>query len=303
VSGLDPLDPEIPAPRVRRPWQPVVVGERIVPAARLFPDGDIPAEVIVLRPEEGDATVVTCPLTGVPLTEPMAAAAGIGVRELTWMLERKAPLSLDPQTWEQVVAAVDEALDADGDGPPALSAGAVRVALGGSAVACFSSAKTTLEKKHFPADEAELESMVRASPLNAGLPEPALARQVANARDVYRRLQLGDRVPKAVWFDILHVLGDIEESGDLDLQLHSEVIDRVLEERSLQDPGIRQRRETDRLGRWHPLDVYSAFPALVRLGEALSRVAPVSLEFLGPGGDRTMAERTDWWPVAGRDGR
>jgi hypothetical protein len=180
------------------------------------------------------------------------------------------------------------------------------VAVGGSAVACFSSAKTTLEKKRFPGTENELEIMVRNAPLNAELDRRDVDAIVDEALSIYRGLDLGDRVPRAVWFNILHVLGGVDEKADLDFQIHSDVIDRVLMERARRDAGILERRDSDRLGRWHPTDVYAAFPTLVSLFRRVSELANCGFEFLGPGGDRTIAARTanstDWWPVAERRG-
>ena len=300
MTPLDALEPEPPAPSAPR-WRPRLLGERLVPAAR-HPGGRLPDDVIVLRPESMPETVVCCPLTGVPLTERMAEAAGLSVEALTHMVERRSPLGVTPETWSRLVAEIETALDDPDGGIPALSSAPVAVAIGGSAVACFSSAPTTLQKKHFPADESELEAMVRASPLNAGIGKAALAARVETARAAYRDLALGDRVPRAAWFNILTVLGDIEEAADLDFQMHSDLIDSVLTERAAGDPGIIERRDRDRLGRWHPLDVYAAFPALVRLQERLQALAPAAIEFLGPGGGRTIVEREDWWPVAERHG-
>lgn len=274
-----------------------------MPASDLFPSGGVPADVLVLHPDGGEPTILCCPLTGVPLTVRMAAAAGLDAAALTAMLERRAPLGTTPETWDAIRREVEAALESPGPGGAALADAPAQVAVGGSAVGCFSSARTTLGKKHFPADETELEEMVRSAPGNQGLDASRLEAIVGDALTRYRALGLNGRTPRAVWFNILHVLGGIEDPADLDLQVHSELIDRVLGERASADPGILERRDHDRLGRWHPEDVYRAFPALVDLLRRLHDLGNCALEFLGPGGEHTIAERTDWWPVAERRGR
>lgn len=246
---------------------------------------------------------ICCPITGRPLTAAMAAAAGIERDALADMLAGRRPLGVaSRERWRWACTTIANALREPNGAHPALAAGGVQAKLGGSAVACFSSAQTATEKKRFPADEAELEAMVRSSPLNRGLPAEALAALVGAAVERYRALGLDGRPPVAPWFNILSRLGRIEEPADLDIQIHSDIIDSVMTRLAATDPAIDQRRRTDRLGRWDETDVYRAFPALLRLLRELQDGGlNIGLEFLGPGGDATMRKRTDWWTVVEHD--
>jgi len=263
----------------------------------------VPAEVITVAAGDGADVALCCPLTAVPLTRRMARAAGISVESVEAMVQRRAPLGHTPESWEHLQRELAVRLlsargcRSDGRRPAALADGDVQVAIGGSAVACFSSAKTTLEKKHFPSNETELERMIRESPLNAGLEEHHLVTIVDAARRLYRDLGLGDRAPRSPWFNILNVLGGIEEPADLDLQIHSEVIDEIMADRSAIDPGITHRMRADRLGRWDEFDVLNAFPELSTLLFRISRHVAANFEFLGPKGAVVIAPRHDWWRI------
>ena len=262
---------------------------------------DRPVEVrgpddLVLGTSIGEV-VLCCPLTGVGLTRAMADAVGLDSEALVAMVERRAPLGVRAHDWVAVLDAARSAIDArDGNGVR-LADGRVSAAIGGSSVACFSSAQTALEKKRFPQDEADLVAQVRASPLNQDRPEEEVRRAVTDAMVTYRSLRLGEVVPRAPWFGIMAALG-IEGPADVDIQLHSDVVDAVLTEASRVDPSIGHRRRQDRLKRWHPTDVHAAVPALGQLHAALAGAGlPVEIEYLGPGGDRTIAARTDWWHI------
>lgn len=253
-------------------------------------------EDLVLSTSRGEI-VICCPLTGVALTERMAQASGLTRKALADMVEGTCPLGLDgPEQWAMVLGLLRRAVAVGGPASPALGSGPVVAAVGGSSIACFSSAQTAMEKKRFPRDARDLERQLHHSPLYRGVPVDELRPVIDRAVGVYERLELR-RTPRAPWFGIMAALG-IEGPADVDIQLHSAVIDGVMTERAREDPGILQRRLCDRLKRWDPVDVYRALPALADLRAALEVSGlPVELEFLGPGGDRTIARRSDWWRI------
>jgi len=271
--------------------------ERAILAHERFGEA-IPTDVLEIQAEHG-AFVVCCPWTGVALTSPMARAVGLTEEALAAMLEKKFPLGVKHAgEWDDIVRRLAKACNNDAYDGPSLNTGSTELAVGGSAIACFSSAQTAFAKKQFPRSEEELERQIRRSRYNQGLPEDVLSAKVADARAVYKELNLHRHPPpQAPWFGILARL-HIEPPADVDIQLHSTVVNEILLKKSIIHPAIDARRWADRLGRWDPQDVYEAIPALADLrGNLAATGAPVELEFLGPAGRTVIAGRRDWWRI------
>lgn len=268
---------------------------RSMPAASRPPELSDPREIVL--PTSRGGMVLCCPLTGVGLTTPMARAAGLSPEALLDMFERRAPLgSGGAETWSAVVAGVIEAAETTASETMPIAKGRFSAAVGGNAAAGFSSAQTALEKKRFPQSERDLEDQIRRSPIHVGRPSEDVDVLIADALDVYRGLGLR-RAPLAPWHGIMARL-HIEGPPDVDLQLHSDVIDEEMRRRSLHDPGIDDRRQADRLGRWHEADVYAAFPTLHSLRKRIvDGGSAIDFEFLGPGGAEKIAAATEWWSL------
>jgi hypothetical protein len=263
--------------------------DRIVPVQQLF-GNERPKDVIVL-PNGDQPVALCCPVTATPLTNTMAAVAGLRTDQLADMVQRRAPLGVSPETWDVVVDVMtggDSPLDAlygPRDGID-LSDGPLSVAVGGSSIACFSSRNTTLTKKSFP--QSETEFLHRAG---GSVSKESVA--------TYRHLQRTHAaLPLAPWYGIMHRLG-LEKRPDVDVQVHSDVIDRVMLDRAANGrPGIRDRMIADRLNRWNLNDIFDAFPGFGDLNDLLVGAdVPIEFEFLGPKGPQQLAKRPDWWHI------
>lgn len=297
-----------PPERLAAPWHPHLMGHRIVPAtqvAGLFPGGKLPAEVIAVPAREGPGSVaVCCPITGVPLTQKMARAAGITRGQIAAMVRRDAPLGAQsPESWAELQTELVGRLpsirgyDAAGQRTRPLGAGRLQVVVAGSAIACFSSIQTTADRGRFPAGEAELERMIRTAPRYQDADPQQLAGIVAAARGRYRALDLGDRVPAAPWFSILSYLG-LEDPSDCDVRISSAVVDEVMQARAASDPGIAAWTGADRLNRWNRDHLDQAFPDLKAMRRSLCHHAEVSLGFLSPRSAGLMQTRREWWTIS-----
>lgn len=268
---------------------------RIVSAEGRFPLG-VPDDVVSVRGPNGQV-VFCCPLRGVALTRPMAESVGITDQALEDVAWQRCPLGVSREQWDAAVDALQRIERVSADRPSVLDA-RFRVAVGGSAVAVFSSADTSTHKKQFPQNETQLGYMLdKAFGTEAETPlaeRPERARKVAESFSAYRALDL-DTPPIAPWFGAMRAL-HLEGSPDIDLQIHSPVIDRVLRERAQSDPSILDRMHQDRLHRWDPSDVYQAFPELVVFRIRVAQLSDhVDFEFLGPDGNARLNERGDWW--------
>lgn len=265
---------------------------------------DLPQQFRALKPLvfsslRGDV-VLSCPLTQVPLTGPMASAAGLSEQQLQAMVKRESPLGFrSKDDWLRSLEILADSMHSSQGGLPVIANEALYVAVGGSSVAGFSSAKTALEKKQFPRNELHLAALIRKRGDDLGHSHEIVDAQIRSAIEHYRQLGLAEK-PKAPWFGILERLG-IEKRADVDIQIHSAAIDRVMTLRGHDDPSILMRRQADRLKRWNQVDVEEAFPALRQaVGRFHHADLPVDLEFLGPEGDILIQQRTahqshDWW--------
>jgi hypothetical protein len=272
-----------------------LANDRVVSVDLAYPNG-LPPDTLTFETARG-RVALTCPVSGVPMTAAMARAAELDAQSIERMINRECPLGIELGTWQHTQNAVQAAIAMSNDDLRPLSDGRVQVAVGGSSIAGFSSRATALGKKKFPQCEAELVQQIQLSPLNNSLPKASLEDVTRRSIDLYRSMNLS-RFPVAPWSGILHRLG-IEGPPDVDIQLHSDVIDDAMIQRAVSRPGILERQRRDRLGRWDPTDVYSVFPAVAQLSVWLKTLdAPVEIEILGPGGDKTIATRSDWWPIA-----
>jgi hypothetical protein len=278
---------------MNEPPQRAIAFRRLPGRSNLFCGRPSMALVIEAPP---DSWHLCCPLTGAPLTQTMAEVSGLTLTQLKNMVRGRSPLGISPSKWDQIVSVIRVGCALSLEGSPAFTEGALQLAVGGSAVACFSSAKTALEKKRFPQNRQDLEAQIRRSPLNQRLSESALEDRIAMASNKYESLKMV-RVPMAPWFGIMAALY-IEGSPDINIQIHSDVIDSVLRKRALERPDIERHRESDRLKRWHRQDVLEVFHVVAKIQKAFEITkVPVKLEFLGPGGDKTIDSRTDWWRI------
>jgi hypothetical protein len=265
--------------------------DRIVSADVRFPRG-VPDGVISIDGPNGQV-VFCCPVKGVALTERMAEAAGITTEALENLVWERCPLGIDPESWK-IAEEAFLALPLIDDGLPHVTDEPFRVAIGGSSVAVFSSFETAHSKKQFPQSETQLEYLIRHRAEHHELPAEQVEELIDDARMVYRSLYI-ERAPLSPWFGIMNRL-HLECPADVDLQFHSPVIDRVMRERASGDLSILQRMHADRLHRWDPADVYSAFPELVVLRVRLFNLgANIDIEFLGPDGNARLDARPDWW--------
>lgn len=280
-------------------WRPHDAGDRLLPArdvARCFGDGTLPHDVLTFHAGGAEPAVICCPLTSVPLTIKMARASGVSYQQLQSMVGRSAPLGAKSVAqWKLLEGELTARLpEICAPGGRRLGDGEIRIVVAGSGVGCFHSVSTTRERGRFPADETELESRVRGSALHRNATPQDLDEIVASAKLRYRSLNLGDRVPVAPWFSVLHYL-HIEEPSDADIRIVSAVVDDVMLERSRTDRRVGEWTGRDRLNRWNRDHVYELFPEVEQLSSDLQRFADVGLGFLSPQSGALIDTRPDWW--------
>ena len=282
------------------PSRPITSDDRLIPVSRaaLAFGGELPSGTLILESKDRrDEVVVTCPMTGVPMTREMARAVELERHDLQNMVDRLAPLGLSPEQWIRVSNQLFDALDKAG-----LDDSDLIVKVGGSSTHGFSSQETyrTKRGKRMPTTAEQLHDGVANRASMGSLNNPAdIKLAIRRAERVWTEAtRTLPRQPKSPWWGILHQLG-LEDRPDVDIQIHSPKVDQRMHQGEEVAELARHSRRSDRLDRWPTLAVEHEFEPLDRLRRQLARnYLPVDLEFLADreGRDRIIA-RQDWWTV------